>query len=515
MLWSLVRILAFVAVVAGLALGAGYLVETGTAIRIEIGNTEYTLGPLQAVIAALVLIGAIWLALKLTGFVLAVFRLLNGDETAISRYFSRAREKKGYRALGEGLLALASGEGRTALARALRAERYLKQPELTNLLVAQAAEQVGDRRKATEVYKALLRDDKTRFVGVRGLLRQKLEEGDTETALLLAKKAFVLKPRQEEIHDTLLRLQAEKRDWTGARETLSAKMKSGALPRDVYRRRDAVLALSEARDILAQGKSIEAREEAIEANRLSPDLVPAAVMAAQAYLEENRPRLATRILRKAWSVRPHPDLAAAFAAIRPDETPEERLKRFRSLIRMHPDQPVTRMLLAELHVAAKEYPEARKALGNLVETDPTTRALSLMAAIERGEGSPDSVVRAWLAKALAAPRGPQWVCDNCQTVHADWAPVCENCGSFDSLSWRKPVESVQALSDSAGMLPLLVGADENGEAVADQDEPKEMNTDTSPEETDTSAGEPGESEKPGPVLEGEVVALGGDGESKK
>lgn len=64
-----------------------------------------------------------------------------------------------------------------------------------------------------------------------------------------------------------------------------------ALPRDVHKRRDAVLALSQAKDVLGQGQSIEAREAAIEANRLSPDLVPAAVMAARSYLDAEKPNM--------------------------------------------------------------------------------------------------------------------------------------------------------------------------------------------------------------------------------
>ena len=76
---------------------------------------------------------------------------------------------------------------------------------------------------------------------------------------------FDLKPGHEETQDILLNLQAEHADWTGARKTLNAKLKHGALPRDVHKRRDAVLALSEARDVLAEGKTIEARESAIEA----------------------------------------------------------------------------------------------------------------------------------------------------------------------------------------------------------------------------------------------------------
>ena len=98
----------------------------------------------------------------------------------------------------------------------------------------------------------------------------------------------------------------------------------------------------------------------------------------------------------------------------------------------------SRLLEAELALAAEDFPAARKALGDLAETEPTTRSLALMAAIERGQGAPDEVVRGWLAKALVASRGPQWVCGNCTHIHAAWAPVCENCGAFDTLDWKTP-----------------------------------------------------------------------------
>ena len=62
-------------------------------------------------------------------------------------------------------------------------------------------------------------------------------------------------------------------------------------------------------------------------------------MAAGGYVKQNRPKLAVRLLKKAWEVQPHPDLAAAFAAIEPEETPEQRVKRFLQLTRIQPDYP--------------------------------------------------------------------------------------------------------------------------------------------------------------------------------
>ena len=51
MLWSLLKILVFVAIIALLALGAGFLMETSGGVQVTVAGTEYTLGPLQSVIA--------------------------------------------------------------------------------------------------------------------------------------------------------------------------------------------------------------------------------------------------------------------------------------------------------------------------------------------------------------------------------------------------------------------------------------------------------------------------------
>ncbi|HMO08601.1 MAG TPA: heme biosynthesis HemY N-terminal domain-containing protein [Paracoccaceae bacterium] len=470
MLWSLLKVLIFVVAVVALTLGAGHLLDTGGGIRISAGGWEVTLGPLAAVIGALILVAALWLLMKATALVVATLRFLNGDETAISRFFDRNRERKGFQALSEGMLALASGEPRMALSRASRAERYLARPELTTLLTAQAAELAGDRDKAEAAWKALLADDRTRFVGIRGLLRQTLDEGDTATALKLAEKAFALKPRNEEVQDILLKLQADQADWKGARATLGAKLKTGALPRDVFRRRDAVLALQEARVVFDDASSIEAREAAIEANRLSPDLIPGAAMAARGLVAKGDRKGATRVLKKAWEARPHPDLAAAFAEIEPDETPVQRLKRFKVLTALRPDDEETRLLLAELNLAAEDFPSARRALGDIAQRHPTQRALAIMAAIERGEGADDAVVRGWLSRALTAPRGPQWCCDKCQAIHAAWGPICDNCGGFDTLSWREPREPAGPSATGTELLPLIVGKPAAPPEAADEDD---------------------------------------------
>ena len=470
MLWSMFKIVLFVALVALATMGAIALLEVDGGIQITLAGMEFTLGALQSVIVAVSLVVLVWLTFKLLGLVIAVLRFINGDETAISRYFDRNRERRGFQALSEGMMALASGDGREAMAKAQRAEKYLGRPELTTLLLAQGAEMSGDRKRAEESYKALLKDDRTRFVGVHGILKQKLADDDKATALKLAEKALALKPKHEETQDILLRLQTEKEDWAGARKTLAAKLRSGSLPRDVHKRREAVLAVSEAQAVLDEGSSMAAREAAIEANRLSPDLIPAAAMAADSHLEAGSKRKAARLLQKAWSVHPHPDLAAAYARIEPEESVQERLKRFQKLIAQSPDHPESKMLHAELLIAAEDFPEARRAMGDLAEAAPDSRVLTIMAAIAKGEGGSDAEVQGWMARAVTAPRAPSWVCEHCHNVQAQWTPVCRNCQSFDTLSWTQPKAEMAISPTGIEMLPLITGGRAAATPVLDEPE---------------------------------------------
>lgn len=453
MFWTLLKVMVFLAAVAGLTWGVETLTQAEGGLRLAVMDTEFTLGPVQTALAALALLAGLWLLLKLAGLAVATLRFLNGDPTAVSRYFETRRKRQGLEALTDGFLALASGDGIKALAKARKAEGLLENRTLTNLLMAQAARSKGDTALAEAYYKRLLAEDRGRFVGVQGLMDLRLATGERDTAKALAEKALAMQPGHGPTQDTLLELQTRAGDWAGARRTLTEAARSGRLPKDVFRRRDAVLALQQADSL---GATDEAGDLVIEANALSPELVPAAVRAAIVKAARGKGSQAAKIVKRAWTAQPHPELAQAFAAIEPSEAPAARLRRFEALLGIAPDHDEARLTRAELLIAAEDFPGARRALGDLVDRAPTQRALTIMAAIERGEGSDDAVVRGWMARALTAPRGPQWVCDRCHHLHARWVPLCQNCAAFDTLSWRAPPDSAGPSASGTEMLPLIV-----------------------------------------------------------
>lgn len=79
-----------------------------------------------------------------------------------------------------------------------------------------------------------------------------------------------------------------------------------------------------------------------------------------------------------------------------------------------------------------------------------------MAAIEQGSGADETVVRAFLARALSASRGEQWVCTACAHAHTEWMPTCANCKGFDTLEWKEPPTSENDVPMDA-VMPLIMG----------------------------------------------------------
>ena len=469
MLLSLVRIIFFFTIIVVLSFVASHLIESGSEVKLSFNGEEYRFTAIVGLIGLVSLIIAAWLASKIFGFFIAVFNFFNGSETAISRYFIRNRERKGFESLADGMVALAAGEGKTALKKAAKAERYMIRPVLTQLISAQAAEMSGDNKRALKYFKELLKSDRTRFVGIQGLMKQKMSEGETDTALKLAEKAFALCPTHAATLETLFALQTEKQEWSGARKTIEAKVKAHILPRDVGRHRNSVLLLADARRLIDDGEIPSGKDAALRANALSPGLIPSAVLAAEMHLLDNNKRTAAKVLKKAWGSAPHPDLARTFADIEPDEIPAARLKRFNELFRVNYDASETRMLQAELMLNAEDFPGARRAIGSLAEAKPASRSLAIMAAIEKGEGAKDVVVRGWLTKALSASRGPQWICESCNKIHTAWAPKCDNCAGFDTMDWKTPPES-DVLGENTTMLPLMTDALELEPGIVNHEE---------------------------------------------
>ncbi len=459
MIWSLIKIVLFFLAVAAVSLLAIWLLDQGGPLRAEIFGVEVvtTSGAAIAILILLV-IPVVWTTLFLLRLLWAAVRFATGDQTALTRVISKSRERRGFDALADSMVALASGEHRMAAEKISTAALHLNRPELTGLIAAQAEERLGHPDIAQKIYRDLLVNPSTRFSGLIGILKHQLEEGDVDSVLKLARKAAELRPRHSEVQKILQSVQCRTGDWPGARQTLKARFRYNHLPRKDFERAEAVMAMAEALGLEAEGHTRDALQAVNRALKLQPGLVPAATLAARLQGETVSRRAVERLLARAWTLNPHPELAEAFARLVPDETPEERYNRFSKLTGKRPDHPETRMAMAELAIARRDHDTAAAVIDALDTSDRTARSLIIQAAIERLRGSPDSVIQTLLGQAVAAPRGAQWLCSACHHSATAWQPLCGNCQGFDTLVWQTTPTTGQGDALLADMVPRILPA---------------------------------------------------------
>lgn len=463
MLKLVLKIVIALAFVAGLGLAAHWIGSQEGFTVIEAGGRELAVPTWLFFSGIALTFVVLWIGA-------AILRHGFGVFGKVAAWFTESKKRQGLDSLSRSLIAMAEGDGDAAQREARRAERLLEHKDLTRLVSAQAARLAGDHQTAERYFEEMAADGRTGYLGVMGMLRHALQDDKPERALKLASRASELRPREPEVAEMLLGLQLKKGDYAGARDSVRLLQRAGRITRDVADRRAAVLFWSEARDKEIAGESDKALELAMKSTKIAPGLAPAAAMAARMLGARGRKREASRELIAAWRDAPHPDLSSAYAALEPSESPTMRRQRFERMLAANPKHPESQLLRAELALSADQPVAARQALGDLAEKGHSTRACAIRAALEQAQGSDDAVVRTWLAKAAAAPRGGQWVCGNCGAVSDAFNHTCGNCGAFDQLTWAR-VDPAGAPDESALFLAPPNG---NGEPKPPAD-PAQLN----------------------------------------
>jgi HemY protein len=384
------------------------------------------------------------LGVALLGIIAAgLFHLLRKLITApaaLMRWRRERRREAGFRALTQGMVAVAAGDPEEALKHSRRADTLLADPPLTLLLSAQAAQLNGDHTAAKKYFSAMLERAETEFLGLRGLLMQALHAGDEATALQLVERAKELRPKTPWVLHRLYHLRARAGQWIAAEATLAEAIGRKAVTDATGRRHRAVLQLEQSREAEASGDTAKAAALAEKSVASDRTFAPAAISLAKLQAAP-RPRRALRTLLAAWRAAPHPDLARAFAGLFAQETPVQQVKRMETLAAANPSHPQSNLALAEAALEAKLWGEARRHLmaAGAGDDNPSPRLCRLMAQLEEQEHGDEAAARAWLTRAANTQTAdPAYVCENCGAESSHWSAHCPHCREFGSLVWQTP-----------------------------------------------------------------------------
>lgn len=354
----------------------------------------------------------------------------------VSLFMRHRRAVRGYLAISKGLVAIGSGDAVLARKSAADAARLSPGDPLALLLAAQSAQLGGDRAGAENAFRAMLERPDTKLLGLRGLYVEAQRRNDQNAARMFAEEAAATGPDAGWAGQAVLDYRCQAADWSGALAALDAM--KGALDKAAFRRKRAVLLTAEAL-ALADRDRDSAMALALDAVKLAPDLVPAAAYAGRRLAEAGNARRARKVLERAWIANPHPDIASAYADVRPGDSARERLARIRKLADLAPANPESALAIAQAALDAREFAAARDALTPLIAT-PTRRVALMMSDIEQAEHGDVGRAREWTARAVRAAPDPAWAADG--IVSDRWRPVSPASGTLDAFQWKVPLAEI-------------------------------------------------------------------------
>ena len=434
----MVRIILFLVLIALAAVGAAWVADQTGDVTLSWGGWRVeTSLPVFALALGVIIVAAM--------LVWTTFSALWRTPEKIRRRRRERRHARGRHAITHGLLAIGHGDSSAARRHADVARRHAAHDPLALLLHAQSAQLDSDRDGARTAFRAMAEREDTRLLGLRGLFIEAQRADDPVSAVMIAEEALKLAPSSTWASHAVLGFRCAKGDWSGALAILDNNLASGLIDKAAYRRQRGVLLTARALELETVDRD-KSRDSVMEAIKLAPTLVPAAVLASKFESEAHQVRRSMRIVEAAWLAHPHPDLADAYAHVKLGDSARQRLVRVETLAAKAPGHLESALAVARAAIDAAEFARAREALAPFIAA-PTQRVAMLMAEIERTEHGDSGRARAWTLRAVRALHDPVWTADG--YVSDRWRPVSPVTGRLDAFQWQTPLAALPSDKSAA------------------------------------------------------------------
>lgn len=435
------RIITFTFVIAAVAMGFAWLADHPGNLSIVLKGYHAEM-PLTVAVSIIL---ALYAATLFTWWLLST--IWNSPKTT-RRFFNSRKRDRGYQALSTGLIAAGSGNALLARKMSARAQGLLNADlePLIHLLDAQANLIEGNYDAARSKFEAMAATPETRELGLRGLYIEARRQGALEAASQYAEKAAEEAPYLPWAAQATLENRCRDGKWDEAILLLDQQRIAKVIKKEHAERLKAVLLTAKASELLDSDPST-ARDCAKQALKYSKYFVPAALIAAKAYLREDSIRKAGVLLETLWKNEPHPQIAQLFLRLRSGDTAVDRLKRAEKFEALKPNNVESLFIVAQAALDAQKFDKAREKAEAAARISPRESIYLLLAEIEEAQSGDQGRMRHWLAQAVRAPKDPAWVADG--IVSEKWLPYSPVNWRLDAFEWKTPFDQLSSPVEEA------------------------------------------------------------------
>ncbi len=422
----------FIIVVAQLILllsASIFLVSNSFYVSFDIGDLSYSFNSNLIIIVFVFLL----LIVVLINFIYFKTKFVFQKNSYVKKM---ARTQKGYDFFVESMISLLNKDNKTAINSAKKMKGLLKEDTTLNLLLQSEIfkiEKKSDELK--DVYDLMIKNNKTKTLGYRGLMEQSLKEQDYHHAFIYGEKLFLLNPKIEKLYVTLLNIIAKTQNWNQL-INITDKAYSNRIIKKEEANENKSIALYEISKIKMSSDIKEAIKLIEKAISLKGNFSPYIKLYTQMLFNDNDANKALRVLKKYWNQSPSMLLRSSITEVLKDNKINE-IQFIEKLISKNQNNEESKKLLIDFAIYFSNWSVARDNIRGLIGANPSREICLFMSEIELGEFNDIQKSEGWKLRANNAESNYYWVCKFTKNPQKKWSALSDS-GHFNSLEWTQP-----------------------------------------------------------------------------
>jgi len=406
-----------------------FLISNSFNISFDIGDLSYSFSSNLLVFAIVVFT----LLVVLINFIYFKTKFIFQKYSYIKKF---ERTQKGYDFFVESMIALFNKDNKTAINSARKMKGILKKEKSLNLLLQSEILKIEKKSdELNDVYDLMIKNNKTKTLGYRGLMEQSLKQQDYHHAFIYGEKLFLLNPKIEKLYQTLLNVVAKTKNWNQL-INITDKAYSNKIIKKVEANENKSIALFEIAKIKMKSDRNEAINLIEKAISLKGNFSPYIKLYAQLLFESNNSTKAQKVLMKYWNQSPSNLLRSSITDVLKENKINE-IEFIHRLISKNHNNEESKKLLIDFAIYLNNWGIARENIKGLIGSNPSREVCLFMSEIELGEFNDIQKSEGWKLRGNNAGSDYYWVCKFTNNPQKNWSALSDS-GHFNSLEWIQP-----------------------------------------------------------------------------
>lgn len=386
-------------------------------------------------------IASLFLVLVLASVFLNVLKFFCSLPQTYLSVLKKKKTQKSKSLLIDGLSAIAAGQNQEAKEiMKLTSEVIPTDDDLTQFVAAQASYMIGDEENATRMYLNLLKNKRTSFLGLRGLLMQAKERNDYNLTQEYINKSIAIRPDspwlQSEYLINSIRL-AQKGIFSENEKNKLLKY----IPKDLWHKHKAMIYWLKLQSNLPISYS-DREDLHLKIFSFAPEWILNVKKLAELYIKMSSFSKAQKIIMDSFKKTPHRILGELWDIVFSDLQPMDRYRTMEKLVSGNEMHAESQYSLAQSAIKAQLWGQAEKHLDQFLSYGVTKTGCLLMAELmEKKYPTQPELSREWLQRAAQINSDYNWQCNNCSSTYGDWHLICSNCNEIDKIFWQQNFQS--------------------------------------------------------------------------